>query len=129
MTAYLYEKDLGPMKYHILAGPRQDRTVRAMAARLGVGVQALRRRLIERLDMSSLENMPARWEAALATPADGDTLADALGRVLFVRKIAVFTPEEMEAAYEKACILADDGATLEDAVEEGKKILREVITP
>jgi energy-converting hydrogenase A subunit M len=127
VTAYLYEKDLGPMKYHILTAPRQDRTVRAMAARLGVGVQALRRRLIERLDMSDMENIPARWEAALAVPTGGDALADAIGRDLFVRKIAVFTPAEMEAAYEKARTLADDGAPFEDAVEKGKKILREVI--
>lgn len=130
MTGYLYEKDLRPMKYNILAAPRQDRTVRAMAAHLGVRVQVLRRHLIERLDMSDMENMPARWEAAHAAPAGGgDALADALGRDLFVRVIAVFTPAEMEAAYEKARTLADGGATLDDAVEEGKKALREVITP
>ncbi|WP_067050155.1 hypothetical protein [Methanofollis ethanolicus] len=129
MTEYLYEKDLRPMKYNILTAPRQDRTVRAMAARLGVRVQVFRRHLIERLDMSNLENMPARWEAALAIPAGDDALAAALGCDLFVRKIAVFTPAEMEAAYKKARTLADGGATLDAAVEEGKKALREVIAP
>ncbi|MDD4255620.1 MAG: DUF1959 domain-containing protein [Methanofollis sp.] len=129
MTEYLYEKDLRPMKYNILTAPRQDRTVREMAARLGVRVQVFRRHLIERLDMSDMENMPARWEAALAIPASGDALADALGRDLFVRKIAVFTPAEMEAAYEKARALAAGGASPDAAVEEGKKALREVITP
>jgi energy-converting hydrogenase A subunit M len=129
VTEYLYEKDLRPLKYNILAAPRQDRTVRAMAAVLGVRVQVLRRHLIERLDMSDMENMPARWEAALAAPTGGDALADALGRDLFVRKIAVFTPAEMEAAYTKARTLADGGAPLADAVEEGKKALRGVITP
>ena len=128
MTEYLYEKDLRPMKYNILTAPRQDRTVRAMAARLGVRVQVLRRHLIERLDMSDMENMPARWEAALAIPAGGDALADALGRDLFVRKIAVFTPAEMEAAYGRARALADSGATRAAAVEEGKTALKEVIT-
>ncbi|WP_298667673.1 DUF1959 domain-containing protein [uncultured Methanofollis sp.] len=132
MTEYLYEKDLRPLKYNVLAAPRQDRTVRAMAAVLGVRVQVLRRHLIERLDMSDMENMPARWEAAHAVQAGGgghDALADALGRDLFVRKIAVFTPAEMETAYGKARALADGGTPLADAVEEGKKTLREVITP
>lgn len=129
MTDYLYEKDLRPLKYNILAAPRQDRTVRAMAAVLGVRVQVLRRHLIERLDMSDMENMPARWEAAHAVPAGGDALADALGRDLFVRKIAVFTPAEMEAAYTKARTLVDGGASPDAAEEEGKKALREVITP
>ncbi|MDD3620786.1 MAG: DUF1959 domain-containing protein [Methanofollis sp.] len=128
MTKYLYEKDLRPLKYNILVGPRQDRTVKAMADRLGVRRQVLRRHLIERLDMSNLENMPARWEVGCAAPASDDALADALGCELFVENIAVFTPSEMEAAYEKARDLVDDGAPLETAVKEGKKALKEVIT-
>lgn len=124
---YLYEKDLRPLKYNILTGLRQDRTVRAIADRLGVRVQKLRLHLIERLDMSDMENMPARYEAGTAALTGDDPVADALGYDLLVRSVGVFTPEEMAAAYARARALADGGAPLEEAIAGGKAVLKEIV--
>ncbi|TAJ44100.1 DUF1959 domain-containing protein [Methanofollis fontis] len=129
MTEYLYEKDLRPLKYNVIIGKRQDQTVREMAALLGIRIQKLRLLLIERLDMSNLENMPARFEAGLSAMDSKDPIADALGRDLFVRYVQVFTKSEMEAAYARARSLADGGLAHDDAVGEGKAMLREVISP
>jgi energy-converting hydrogenase A subunit M len=126
---YLYEKDLRPLKYNILTGPRQDRTVREIARRFGFRIQKLRLHLIERLDMSDLENMPARFEAGIAAMTGEDPVADALGRDLFVRSIEVFTAEEMEAAYARARTLADGGTPLEEAIAGGKAVLKEIVAP
>ncbi|HDS64176.1 MAG TPA: DUF1959 domain-containing protein [Methanofollis liminatans] len=126
---YLYEKDLRPLKYNILTGSRQDRTVREIALRLGVRIQKLRLHLIERLDMSDMENMPARFEAGVAAMTGEDQVADALGRDLFVRSIGVFTAEEMAAAYARARTLAEGGTPLEEAIAGGKAILKEIVAP
>ncbi|MDK2975048.1 MAG: energy-converting hydrogenase subunit [Methanofollis sp.] len=129
MNEYLYEKDLRPLKYHILTGPRQDWTAREMALRLGVRIQSVRSHLIERLDMSDLENMPARFEAGVAAMNGEDPVADALGRDLFVVSIGMFTPEEMEAAYARTRALVDNGMPLDEAIVEGKAALKEVLAP
>lgn len=126
---YLYEKDLRPLKYNILTGSRQDRTVREIALRLGVRIQKLRLHLIERLDMSNMENIPARFEAGVAAMTGDDPVADALGRDLFVRSIGVFTAEEMAAAYARARALIDDGTPLEEAIAGGKAVLKEIVAP
>ncbi|NVO66166.1 DUF1959 domain-containing protein [Methanofollis tationis] len=126
---YLYEKDLRPLKYNILTGSRQDRTVREIALRLGVRIQKLRLHLIERLDMSDMENMPARFEAGVAAMTGEDQVADALGRDLFVRSIGVFTAEEMAAAYARARTLAEGGTPLEEAIAGGKAVLKEIVAP
>ncbi|MDK2990660.1 MAG: energy-converting hydrogenase subunit, partial [Methanoculleus sp.] len=54
---FLYEKDLRPLKYNILTSTKHDAAVRAIARRLGVRDAKLRRLLIQRLDMSLLENI------------------------------------------------------------------------
>ncbi|MDE2548461.1 MAG: hypothetical protein O0W85_07305 [Methanocorpusculum sp.] len=60
----IYERNLQPMKLAILKGTRQDRAVIALAARLGISRQQMRKILINGCDMMILENLGPRLEAA-----------------------------------------------------------------
>lgn len=73
----IYERNLQPMKLAILKGTRQDQAVLALAARLGISRQRLRKILISRCDMMTLENLGPRLEAADEAAA-ADPIADAL---------------------------------------------------
>ncbi|MCZ0860387.1 DUF1959 family protein [Methanocorpusculum sp. MG] len=73
----IYERNLQPMKLAILKGTRQDQAVIALAARLGISRQQMRKILINGCDMMILENLGPRLEAADAIAA-GDRIADAL---------------------------------------------------
>lgn len=73
----IYERNLQPMKLAILKGTRQDRAVIALAARLGISRQRMRKILINGCDMMILENLGPRLEAADAAAA-ADAVADAL---------------------------------------------------
>ena len=76
----IYERNLQPMKLAILKGTRQDQAVLALAARLarlGISRQRMRKILISRCDMMTLENLGPRLEAADEAAA-GDPIADAL---------------------------------------------------
>lgn len=73
----IYERNLQPMKLAILKGTRQDQAVIALAARLGISRQRMRKILINGCDMMILENLGPRLEAADASAAS-DCIADAL---------------------------------------------------
>ncbi|MDE2520934.1 MAG: DUF1959 family protein, partial [Methanocorpusculum sp.] len=73
----IYERNLQPMKLAILKGTRQDRAVIALAARLGISRQQMRKILINGCDMMILENLGPRLEAADEAAAS-DRIADAL---------------------------------------------------
>ena len=73
----IYERNLQPMKLAILKGTRQDQAVLALAARLGISRQRMRKILISRCDMMTLENLGPRLAAADEAAA-GDPIADAL---------------------------------------------------
>lgn len=73
----IYERNLQPMKLAALQGTRQNEAVRALAARLGMNRQQMRKILINNCDMMTLENLGPRLEAADAA-ARGDAIADAL---------------------------------------------------
>jgi hypothetical protein len=128
VTAYLYEKDLVGMKYAILISRRHDAMVREIALDLGVGVQQLRRYLIENFDMILLENMPARYEAGKQDPDDDDDEAKMLGRALYTRYIPLFSGDAVNRALDRIDTWISEGMPLEDAVVKGKKMLGEVIT-
>ena len=73
----IYERNLQPMKLAILKGTRQDQAVLALAARLGINRQRMRKILISRCDIMTLENLGPRLDAADEAAA-GDPIADAL---------------------------------------------------
>ncbi|MDU9375627.1 hypothetical protein McpSp1_02040 [Methanocorpusculaceae archaeon Sp1] len=78
----IYERNLQPMKLAVLKGTRQDQAVVALAERLGVNRQKMRKILINNCDMMTLENLGPRLEAAdaaaKAAAAAGDEISDAL---------------------------------------------------
>ena len=128
MTAYLYEKDLVGMKYAILISRRHDAMVREIARDLGVGVQQLRKYLIENSDMVLLENMPARYDAGKRDPDDDDDEARMLGRALYTRYIPLFSTDTVNSALNRIDTWISEGIPLEEAVMKGKKMLGEVIS-
>ncbi|MBP1929256.1 hypothetical protein J2741_001803 [Methanolinea mesophila] len=128
MTAYLYEKDLVGMKYSILISCRHDAMVRAIALDLGVGVQQLRKHLIEHFDMILLENLPARYEAGKKDPDDDDEEAKMLGRALYTKYIPLFSGNEINRALDRIDTWISEGIPADEAVMKGKKFLGTVIT-
>jgi hypothetical protein len=127
MTGYLYEQDLRGMKYAILVSPRHDRTMVEIAEDLGLGVQALRKYLIARLDMILLENLPARYEAGLSLGDPDDPVAKALGRSLFTKYAPLVDPEDMDRVYEWVMSAISEGMPAGDAVNRGKDRIRSVM--
>lgn len=73
----IYERNLLPLKLTILQGTQQDRAVISLASRLGISRQQMRKILIHRCDMMTLENLSSRLEAAEASVVN-DCIADAL---------------------------------------------------
>jgi energy-converting hydrogenase A subunit M len=129
MTGYIFEQDLRGMKYAILVSPRHDRTVNEIAEDLGLGVQALRKYLIARLDMILLENLPARYEAGLLRGDPDDPVAKALGRSLFTKYVPLVDSEDMERVYEWVRNAIDLGMPAGDAVSRGKDRIRSEMMP
>lgn len=123
---FLYEKDLRPLKYNILTSTKHDAAVRAIARRLGVSDAKLRRLLIQRLDMSLLENIETRWEMGLRYADEGDPLAKELGCELFTRYIPLLDMERMKEIYEETRALARD-MPIEEAIARGRERIREAI--
>ena len=122
----LYEKDLRPLKYNILTSTKHDAAVRAIARRLGVSDAKLRRLLIQRFDMSLLENIETRWEMGLRYADEGDPLAKELGCELFTRYIPLLDRGRMKEIYEETRALAED-MPLEEAIARGRERIREAV--
>jgi len=127
--AIYQEKDLRPLKYHILTSPRHDRAVRELAAMLGVGVQPLRRLLIERLDMQYLENLAGRYEQWEALGDREDPLDRAIGRELFTRYLPLLDPEGMDRIREDAWASVEAGIPAPEAAGQARVRLAEVLRP
>jgi hypothetical protein len=128
VIGYLYEKDLVAMKYSILISCRHDAMMREIALDLGVGVQQLRRYMIEHFDMILLENLPARYEAGKQDPDDDDDEAKMLGRALYTRYIPLFSRDDINHALNRIDAWISEGTPVDEAVVKGKKVLGAVIT-
>ncbi len=74
----VYERDLRSMKLLILKGTRQDEAVLEFATRLGISRQQLRKILIAKCDMMTLENIAPRLAAADAAVVDADAASLAI---------------------------------------------------
>jgi hypothetical protein len=122
----LYEKDLRAMKFNILTGTRHHHVVQELAARLGLPVQEMRRHLIQRLDMQHLENLPARYDAWMAS-ADGDPLERTLAADFLTRSIPLLPEDATGAILSEVRRMADGGGDREAAVAHGRARIHEVI--
>jgi len=128
MSGWLYEQDLMVQKYRILIATRHDRILRTIASDLGIGVQELRKTLIERLDMILLENLPARYEAAIAADQKGDDpVALVLGRNIFSSGIPLIPESRMDGILRTTKERLDRGTPRPEAIAAGKALIREAI--
>lgn len=127
MTQWIYEQDLISQKYRILVSTRHDRIIRQIAADLGIGLQDLRKFIMEHCDMILLENLPARYEAALAAAGDTDPVARAIGRELYTTSIPLVPPDIMENINQKIAAKVQSGTSFEEAVAEGRAMVREAM--
>ena len=128
MTEWLYEQDLVSQKYRILIAHEHDQLIRALASDLGVGVQELRRYMIEHIDMILLENLPARYKAAVAAGSDAhDPVARELRPDIFSRSIPLIPTQQMDRILKKTKESIEAGSPVPEAVAAGKAMVREVI--
>jgi energy-converting hydrogenase A subunit M len=112
----LYERDLQPMKLEVLKGTRQDAAVTALAGRLGISRQRMRRILIRHCDMLTLENLGPRTEAA---DAAGDPIQNALSLPHLTTATGILAESSARKYYEAA----KDGAAIDALLQE---ILEEI---
>lgn len=124
----LYEKDLRPYKFRILLSSRHETLLRTLAARLGVQVQVLRKRMIERFDMQLLENLPARYEAAEQRPEGSDPIDIALGMELFTHTIPLLDADIMNVIRRNVDMLLASGSSVEEAVKAGHAMMKEALS-
>jgi hypothetical protein len=128
MSGWLYEQDLMVQKYHILIATRHDRLLRAIASDFGIGVQDLRKTMIERLDMILLENLPARYEAAIAADREAnDPVAVALGRAVLSTGIPLVPEARMDEILKSTTHRLNQGTPVPEAIAAGKALIREAI--
>ena len=123
----LYEKDLRPFKFRILMSSRHEALLRLLAARLGVQVQVLRKRMIELFDMQLLENLPARYDAAEGLPESSDPIDIALGMDLFTRIIPLLDAGVATEIRRNVDALLAKGSSVEEAVRAGHAMMKEAL--
>ncbi len=123
---YIYEKDLFGMKYKIITCPMHDRVIAKLSECLDMNVQELRMVLIEKLDMSFLENIPARYNSWKdAAGYSDDKLSEKLCLKLFTEHIPVLSDSDALRIKESCEELKISGLSEDEAVKAGKEMLRE----
>ncbi len=127
MSRWIYEYDLVFQKYRILIAVRHDRIIRQIAADLGIGLQGLRKYIIEHCDMILLENLPARYEAAMKAAGELDPVARAVGRDLYTIYIPLVPAGVMENICRTATVRVQSGTPLNEAVAQGRAMVREAM--
>lgn len=127
MINYIYEKDLFGMKYKIISSPFHEKTIAQIADCLDMNVQEFRKILIERLDMSFLENIPARYNSwKIMSLKEEDPVTSGLCITLFSEYIPVLAHEDVLIIKEKVDSLIKSGIPEDEAVLKGKILIREI---
>lgn len=127
MSQWIYEQDLISQKYRILIAMRHDRIIRQIAVHLGIGLQELRKYIIEHFDMILLENLPARYEAALREADTGDPVGRALGRNLYTTYVPLVPGHVMDTIYGRVDAQVQSGVPLDMAAAGGRAMIREAM--
>ncbi|WP_421908796.1 DUF1959 family protein [Methanolacinia petrolearia] len=120
MTNFIYEKDLTNMKLKILSSPFHTRMVDELSKKYGVSRSALMKNMMENLDMSLLENLPARYNVWKADVNDSE-LDREIGAMLFVNYIPLISEGNAEAVLDEAKKEMNLGVSREEAVSNGIK--------
>lgn len=120
-----YERDLSSMKLTSLKGTAQDEAVLLLAKRLGISRQSMRKILIEKCDLMTIENLPKRIAAAEADRSN--ELAYELSLPHLVTASKILSAESAEKHLENAENKIKHGASETDAVKDTiKEILEEI---
>jgi hypothetical protein len=82
---------------------------------------------MEHCDMILLENLPARYEAALLAAGNTDPVARAVGRELYTTSIPLIPADIMEIIYLKTAAKVQSGTPLDEAIREGRVMMREAM--
>ncbi len=125
MKKLVYERDLNQMKFSILTSAHHREAVEAIARHLGIPLQRLRRILIERLDMMSLEALAIRYETWTKEGDLKKPLHKAIGYDFYTIYIPLIPREEMEQAVRVAESELDRGLSLSEAARTAREFLRE----
>ena len=120
MTDFIYEKDLTNMKLKILSSPFHTRMVDELSKKYGISRSALMKAMMENLDMSLLENLPARYNAWKSDVNDSE-LDREIGAMLFVNYIPLISEGNAEVVLDDAKARIDSGEDREAAVSNGIK--------
>lgn len=125
MKKLVYERELNQMKFSILTSAHHREAVEAIARHLGIPLQRLRRVLIERLDMMSLEALAIRYETWTKEGDQEKPLHKAIGYELYTIYIPLIPSEEMEQAVRVAESGLERGLSLPEAAGTAIEYLRE----
>lgn len=127
MVEYLYEKDLRGMAFNILASTRHEWVIGEIAARYGVRKPEVRRRMIDRMDMILLENLPARYEVWLQQGDADDDIARGLGVELLTVYIPLIEDNQMQDIAENTRERIAENDAYDEAIAEGLAKIREMM--
>ncbi len=122
----IYERDLKQMKLVSLRSPYHKEKVKMIAQHFKISEQLLRKKLIEKLDMMSLECLAVRYDTWLIE-GDKDPLKKAIGCELYTKYIPLFSEEEMATALKMAERSVNNGKTIKQAAEEAIIHLVEIL--
>jgi energy-converting hydrogenase A subunit M len=127
MVEFLYEKDLREMQFNILASTRHEWVISELATRYGMRKPEIRRRMIDRMDMILLENLPARYEVWQQQGDTTDDIARALGVELLTLYIPLLEDKQMQDIAEKTRERIARNDAHDEAIAEGLARIREMI--
>jgi len=116
----IYTRDLSEMKYAILKSPYHKKVILECAGMLNIPPMKMRRILIDRLDMLTLESIGARFESWInnANGKEGFTIRS--GSQLFGMYIPVIPEEKMKLIEKQALDTKSD--------EEGINLFRHLVS-
>ena len=120
MTDFIYEKDLTNMKLNILTCPFQRRVVSELSDKYGVSHPKFMKVLMEKLDMSFLENLPSRYGSWKSETCESG-LEFGIGADLFSHYIPLIDEKDAAAVIKRTMKEIESGKSREEAISEGKR--------
>lgn len=128
MTGYIYEKDLRMMKLRIFDSTCNRKALEEIAGMLGVSRNRLMKVMIDRFDMTLLENLADRYDTWKRIGESADGIEGQLGADLLTRYVPLLPAEEMQRICGIVRNESEDGVRMEEAINGGRQMIREVLT-
>jgi hypothetical protein len=115
------------MQFNILASTRHEWVISEISARYGVRRPEVKRRMIDRMDMILLENLPARYEVWQQQGDRQDDIARSLGVELLTVYIPLLEDNQMQDIAQNTRQRIADSDAYDEAIAEGMAKIREMI--